>query len=110
MRSLLGITGSLRAHVTAALTRLQEGAYGFRQMKNPALLLLAPLAAFDATVVAQPTQPIYAQYDGFVRNKNGTLTLSFGYFNQNNAEVSIAAGDANTFAPAPGDRNQPIAF
>jgi hypothetical protein len=79
-------------------------------MRQPALLLLGALAVCDATVAAQPTQPIYLQYDGFVRNKNGTLTLSFGYFNTNNAEVTVAAGEANLFAPAPGDRNQPVAF
>jgi hypothetical protein len=61
-------------------------------------------------VRAQPTQPIFIQYDGFVRNKDGTLTLSFGYFNMNSVDVPIAAGADNTFAPAPGDRNQPIVF
>jgi hypothetical protein len=79
-------------------------------MKNPALLVLAALAVFDSTLGAQPTQPIYVQYDGFVRNKNGTLTVSFGYFNQNNSDVTIASGSANAFSPAPGDRNQPVAF
>lgn len=59
---------------------------------------------------AQPTQPIYVQYDGFVRNADGTLTIAFGYFNMNNADVTIAAGDANSFTPAPADRNQPIVF
>jgi hypothetical protein len=79
-------------------------------MTRPALLLLAALALCNATLVAQPTQPIYLQYDGFVRNKDGTLTLSFGYFNQNNVDITVQPGAANQFAPAPGDRNQPITF
>src|SRR3954463_192717 len=79
-------------------------------MRLPALLLLGALAVCDATAAAQPMQPIYLQYDGFVRNKNGTLTLAFGYFNTNNTEVTVAAGDANLFTPAPGDRNQPVTF
>jgi hypothetical protein len=79
-------------------------------MKQCALFVLGVLAFGDATLVAQPTQPIYLQYDGFVRNRNGTLTLSFGYFNQNNVDVTIQPGDANLFAPVPADRNQPITF
>lgn len=77
------------------------------------LMLLGAVAALGTTGVhlaAQPTQPIYLQYDGFVRNRDGTLTLSFGYFNMNNVDVTVQPGDANGFTPAPGDRNQPIAF
>jgi hypothetical protein len=60
---------------------------------------------------AQPTQPVYLQYDGFVRNKdNHTLTLSFGYYNMNHVDVRIAVGEANGFLPGPPDRNQPLAF
>jgi len=78
-------------------------------MNRPALVLVCTLAAGGA-LVAQPTQPIYVQYDGFVRNKDGTLTLSYGYYNMNNVDVTVQPGDANTFAPAPADRNQPITF
>jgi len=60
---------------------------------------------------AQSIQPIYLQYDGFVRNKdNHTLTLSFGYYNMNHVDVRIAVGEANGFLPAPSDRNQPLTF
>jgi hypothetical protein len=59
---------------------------------------------------AQPTQPIYLQYDGFVRNPDGTITVSFGYFNMNNVNVTIQPGGANSFAPGAGDRNQPVTF
>jgi hypothetical protein len=79
-------------------------------MRYARLLLACAVAASGATLTAQPTQPIYLQYDGFVRNKNGTLTLSFGYFNMNSADVTVPPGAANQFLPAPGDRNQPITF
>jgi len=67
---------------------------------------LAAAGAADA----QPSQPVYLQYDGFVRNKDGTFTLSFGYYNMNNVDVAVPPGEANRFSPAPADRNQPIAF
>ena len=74
------------------------------------LILLGALATTNARVAAQPTQPIYLQYDGYVKNKNGTLTLSYGYFNMNNVDVTVQPGDANGFTPGPSDRNQPITF
>src|SRR5471032_733143 len=75
--------------------------------------LLGALSATGARPSAQPTQPtqpIYLQYDGFVRNKDGSFVLSFGYFNLNNADVTVSPGDANTFSPGPADRNQPVRF
>jgi hypothetical protein len=38
------------------------------------LILLGALATTNARVAAQPTQPIYVQYDDYVKNKDGTLT------------------------------------
>ena len=75
-----------------------------------ACTVLGALCVTSTRIFAQPTQPIYLQYDGFVRNRDGTLTLSFGYFNMNSADVTIAPGDANSFTPGPGDRNQPVRF
>ena len=73
-----------------------------------AILMLMGALARDAA--AQASHPIYLQYDGFVKNKDGTLTLSFGYFNMNNVDVRIQPGDDNTFLPGPADRNQPVLF
>jgi len=73
-----------------------------------ASLMLGGLLAGNAA--AQASQPIYLQYDGYVKNKDGTYTLSFGYFNQNHVDVRIEPGEANTFIPAPADRNQPVVF
>src|SRR5579872_225523 len=71
---------------------------------------IAALAMSGVRIAAQPARPIYLQYDGFVRNKDGSMTLSFGYFNTNNADVSVAAGEANMFAPGAADRGQPVRF
>jgi len=68
------------------------------------------LILLSRPVHAQPTQPIYLQYDGFVHNTDGSYTLSFGYFNMNNVDVTVPPGDANGFAPSPADRNQPVKF
>jgi hypothetical protein len=72
--------------------------------------LIVVVGFFATEAAAQPSQPIYLQYDGFVRNKDGTYTLSFGYFNQNHVDVRIQAGDENGFNPSPADRNQPVLF
>jgi len=72
---------------------------------------VALLSALALHGRAQPIQPIYLQYDGFVRNKdNHTLTLSFGYYNMNHVDVRVAVGDGNAFTPGPADRNQPLTF
>src|SRR5262252_2175394 len=73
-----------------------------------ALLLL--VIASTSNVSAQASQPIYLQYDGFVKNKDGTYTLSFGYFNMNHVDVRIEPGSDNGFLPGPTDRNQPVVF
>jgi hypothetical protein len=75
-----------------------------------AFVLAGAMALAARSAYAQPTQPVYLQYDGFVRNKDGSYTLSFGYFNMNNVDVTVAPGDANGFTPAPADRNQPVKF
>jgi len=97
------------ADLNAALTGLQGEAYGLRDMTRLILALVCVLEA-AGVAAAQPTQPIYLQYDGFVRNKDGTFTLSFGYYNMNNVDVTVQPGDANAFAPPPADRNQPVTF
>jgi hypothetical protein len=80
-------------------------------MRRTTCATVALLSALVLHGHAQPIQPIYLQYDGFVRNKDThTLTLSFGYYNMNHVDVRIAVGDANGFLPGPADRNQPLTF
>ena len=55
-------------------------------------LAVVALIALATPASAQPTQPIYLQYDGFVRNADGTYTLSFGYFNMNAVDVTVQPG------------------
>jgi hypothetical protein len=59
---------------------------------------------------AQRNQPVYPAYDGYVKNPDGSLTLSFAYFSHNAEPVTIAPGAGNSFAPDPGDRQQPTVF
>src|SRR5215475_5221316 len=72
--------------------------------------ILAPSGASARPAATQASQPIYLQYDGYVKNSDGTYTLSFGYFNMNQVDLTIPPGEDNTFAPGPADRNQPILF
>lgn len=73
-----------------------------------AVLIVA--GSFAPNAAAQASQPIYLQYDGYVKNKDGTFTLSFGYFNLNHVDVRIQPGSDNALLPAPADRNQPVLF
>jgi K319-like protein len=79
-------------------------------MRKPVRILALTLAAAGAVAHAQPTSPIFVQYDGYVKQPNGGYVLAFGYYNQNNVDVTIEPGDGNRFAPAPADRNQPVTF
>ncbi|SVC00481.1 uncharacterized protein METZ01_LOCUS253335, partial [marine metagenome] len=56
---------------------------------------------FDA---GQERQAIYPVYDGFTRNDDGSLTLSFAYFSHNAAPVTIPLGPENAFSTGPRDR------
>jgi hypothetical protein len=71
---------------------------------------LALMGVLVVRAAAQPSEPVYLQYDGYAKNANGTYTLWFGYFNLNRVDVTIQPGPENTFSPGPGDRNQPIVF
>jgi hypothetical protein len=65
---------------------------------------------FPAVSYAQRNQPIYPAYDGFVKNPDGSYTISFGYFSHNAEPVTIPASAENSFAPEPADRQQPVVF
>ncbi len=59
---------------------------------------------------AQTVQPVYVQYEGFMRHSDGTMLVSFGYINLNDTDVVIPAGEKNYFTPAPANRQQPLTF
>ncbi|HYB95456.1 MAG TPA: hypothetical protein VEC39_10810 [Vicinamibacterales bacterium] len=78
-----------------------------RRLLALGFVLAGPLVAGSAT---QQNQPIYPVYDGYLKNPDGSYTLSFAYFSHNANEVTIAPGANNMFAPSPGDRMQPTTF
>ena len=71
------------------------------------LLVLCSARFAGASLHAQRNQPIYPVYDGFLKNPDGSYTLSFAYFSHNAEVVTIPPGADNSFAPEPGDRQQP---
>ncbi len=74
------------------------------------LLALTLVVAGPLAALAQQNQPIYPVYDGFLKNPDGSYTLSFAYFSHNADRVTIAPGAGNSFGPTPGDRMQPTTF
>ena len=72
--------------------------------------LMVLVGPFLVMTHAQQNQPIYPAYDGFLKNPDGTFTLSFAYFSHNADVVTIPPGASNTFTPSPADRMQPTTF
>ncbi len=72
--------------------------------------LAAVGAPWTVAVRAQRNRAIYPAYDGFLKNPDGSYTLAFAYFSHNAEPVTIPPGEANSFAPMPGDRQQPVTF
>ena len=73
-------------------------------------LALVGAVLWASAALAQVNQPIYPAYDGFLQNPDGSYTLSFRYFSHNSEPVTIPPGERNSFAPGPGDRQQPTTF
>ncbi len=66
-------------------------------------LPLAPVSGAGETVT-----PVF---EGWYENPNGTLSLSFGYFNRNGEEIlEIPIGPDNFIAPGDPDQGQPTHF
>jgi hypothetical protein len=56
-------------------------------------------------------QSIVPYYEGWIRNRDGSFDLVFGYFNRNyRQELAIAAGPENKVEPGPADQGQPTYF
>lgn len=79
---------------------------------RPVVLLLGLWLSglLTSASAAQQDQPIFPAYDGYLKNPDGSYTLSFAYFSHNAVTVTIAPGAHNEFAPAPADRQQPMTF
>jgi len=56
-------------------------------------------------------QDIVPYFEGWIRNKDGSFDLVFGYFNRNwEEEIAIAPGPDNLIEPGGPDRGQPTYF
>ncbi|MDA1081798.1 MAG: hypothetical protein O2973_08990 [Gemmatimonadetes bacterium] len=80
--------------------------------------LAAVLLAGPADAQSVPLAPIRDRgqnvtpaYEGWYMNADGSISLSFGYFNRNESEViEVPVGPNNFFSPGPADRGQPAVF
>jgi hypothetical protein len=65
----------------------------------------------NAPIPHQSGQGVTPSFEGWYRNPDGTISLSFGYFNRNHSEtLDIPVGPDNRFDPGPADRGQPTHF
>lgn len=79
------------------------------------LLTVAVLALLAQDAAAQRSysagQPVYPAYEGWVRNADGSLSMVFGYMNQNWEQlIDLPVGEDNHFSPGAIDRGQPTHF
>lgn len=80
------------------------------------LALLSNLAMADAPYeytkhTYRSGQHTEVAYEGWRENDDGTISLTFGYFNHNwEEELDIPVGDNNFFSPGGRDRGQPTHF
>ena len=58
----------------------------------------------------QTNTSVFPVYDGFLKNDDGTLLLSFAYFNHNRTTVTIRPGPNNRFMTDQPDRGQTTTF
>ena len=79
---------------------------------------LALLSGVSLGAVQLPLAPVNGAgetvtpvFEGWYENPDGTLSLSFGYFNRNGEEVlEIPIGPDNFIAPGDPDQGQPTHF
>lgn len=87
-------------------------------MSRWSVLTLAFVVAAPLTISAQVAplrhdkgQPVVPFYEGWYRDPNGTVYVSFGYLNLNYSEtVEIPTGPNNRIEPGPADQGQPTVF
>src|SRR5499427_8241855 len=85
---------------------------------------LIVVLAFAGSAHAQPNFPtaipqtkfnsgqdVVPYFEGWIRNKDGSFDMVFGYFNRNwEEEIAIPPGPDNSIDPSPADRGQPTFF
>lgn len=79
-----------------------------------ACLLVASIAGAQNQPLApirESGQTVSPVFEGWYKNPDGTISISFGYFNRNAKEViDVPIGPNNFFSPGPADRGQPASF
>jgi hypothetical protein len=76
-----------------------------------ALLLAGQLPTELPSTKFKSGQDVVPYYEGWIRNKDGSFDLVFGYFNRNwEEEIAIAPGPDNLIEPGGPDRGQPTYF
>lgn len=94
-----------------------------RNLLKTLLALTTAAATFIANVAIAEQPYHYARnsyqtgqhtevaYEGWRENEDGTISLTFGYFNHNwQEELDIPIGENNFFSPGEADRGQPTHF
>lgn len=77
-------------------------------LATPARQTLAQRSLAPLSPAGQSVSPVY---EGWYRNRDGTFSLSFGYFNRNATEVvDVPVGDDNTVSPGKANQGQPTHF
>lgn len=65
----------------------------------------------DVVIPRNAGQSVTPAFEGWYANRDGTFTLSWGYFNRNHEErLDIPVGDDNRVEPGPADQGQPTHF
>ncbi len=74
----------------------------------PAVPLVAAAQSRDAPIPYDAGQSASPAFEGWYPNEDGTVSLSFGYFNRNHEQtLDIPIGPDNHFTPGAEDRGQP---
>ncbi len=85
-----------------------------RTRKFDTLVLIAALSVCQAATAQlsyRKGQHVEPAYEGWRENNDGSVSLVFGYFNENWEETpDIPVGENNYFSPGPLDRGQPTHF
>lgn len=65
----------------------------------------------DVPIPRTAGQSVTPAFEGWYANRDGTFSLSFGYFNRNHEErLDIPVGVGNRIEPGPADQGQPTHF
>ena len=73
------------------------------------VLVLSP--ALGSTETYSSGAPLWAAYEGWTENPDGSTNYVFGYMNDNwEQELRVPIGENNSFSPGEADRGQPTFF